>query len=164
MGSVHSLYELTYAMPVRQRQPPFQWLTRTPKENVAIRLASASATWSEYSKHMLYGAKFGVLERIEWFSRLFEKGGYYAWMVYVSAFANVVGAVLLIGFGGFHVYLVLNNLTALQTGPSAYDLGYAQNWRQVFGQRAWLWALPVDGHGQARGYSYPLKSSQKHTE
>ena len=164
MGSVHSIYELTYAMPVRQRQPPFPWLMRTPKENVAIRLAQQSATWKEFGQHSMYGAKFGILERIEWFSLVLGKGGLYAWMVYVSTFANVVGAVLLIGFGSHHLYMVLRNETSLQSGPSAYDLGYTRNWQQVFGQRAWLWALPVDGHGQARGYNYPLKSQQGHAE
>ena len=119
---------------------------------------------TEFAQHAAYSFKFAIVERIEWFSEVFDKGGLYAWMVYVSVFSNVLGAAFLTGFGGYCLVQVLRNQTMLDTdGSSPYDVGPSQNWRQVFGQRRWLWPLPVNSSGQSRGYDYPRKS-EKHIE
>ena len=70
--------------------------------------------------------------------------------------AAAVG-VALVAFLAFHTYLLLTNQTTMEwaTGGirddlrrsgkfrrNPYDLGRSQNWKQIFGSHAWLWAFP----------------------
>eukprot|EP01095_Lingulamoeba_sp_RSL-Kostka_P015587 TRINITY_DN721_c3_g1_i4.p1 TRINITY_DN721_c3_g1~~TRINITY_DN721_c3_g1_i4.p1 ORF type:complete len:228 (+),score=50.33 TRINITY_DN721_c3_g1_i4:512-1195(+) len=62
----------------------------------------------------------------------------------------------LIPFAGVHYYYVLKNKTTLEeitnqmkrnrrnTGINIYDVGYKNNWIQVFGKRKLFWFLPIN--------------------
>ena len=63
---------------------------------------------------------------------------------YLLVFLDIAACALLLGFGGWHVSLVLRNRTSLSpAGEEAYDVGWSANWRQWMGSCVWLWPLPV---------------------
>ncbi|KAJ2852127.1 palmitoyltransferase for Vac8p [Coemansia brasiliensis] len=76
-------------------------------------------------------------------------------------------SVCLIGFGGFHVYLLLNNITTIESyesnkfryaqGSSAnlFDLGCKRNFQQVFGNSWPHWFVPTRT-SLGDGVKYPI--------
>lgn len=67
-----------------------------------------------------------------------------------TAVVDAIVASLLICFGLFHVHLVLRNVTTIDRSR-AWDMGPSMNWRQIFGERAALWMLPLwDGFAEWR--------------
>jgi hypothetical protein len=56
---------------------------------------------------------------------------------------------VLLKFAKFHISLVLRNSTTIEQLDKRlagnFDLGYQDNWRQVFGSNPWLWPLPWYG-------------------
>ena len=65
--------------------------------------------------------------------------------LYVLSAIDLVATLLLGLFALYHVRMVLRNETSLGAlgEESQYDVGAAANWRQVFGRRRVLWALPL---------------------
>ena len=65
----------------------------------------------------------------------------------------LVHAIALSGFSVFHTYLVLKNRTTIESNEPRQalhgevlrrlDQGPQQHWRAVFGQKPWLWFVPV---------------------
>lgn len=64
-------------------------------------------------------------------------------------------------FACVHFFLLRANRTTLESGsidpPCVFDLGAAENWRQVFGDSAWLWFVPIHT-SKGDGYSFPTRS------
>eukprot|EP01124_Arcella_intermedia_P037132 TRINITY_DN9873_c0_g1_i3.p1 TRINITY_DN9873_c0_g1~~TRINITY_DN9873_c0_g1_i3.p1 ORF type:complete len:289 (-),score=47.59 TRINITY_DN9873_c0_g1_i3:89-928(-) len=64
-------------------------------------------------------------------------------------------------FSAAHIGYVFKNVTTLESFDgerSPYDLGFKENWRQVFGKSPWLWFVPV-ANMQGDGLSFPTKNS-----
>ncbi|KAI8868721.1 zf-DHHC-domain-containing protein [Ramicandelaber brevisporus] len=91
------------------------------------------------------------------------------------AIASGIFGFALIGFSGYHIYLVLTNSTTLESqfdnyyDPAAvgadygndvpyrnlFDLGRKKNFMQMFGRNPALWLIPVKS-ALGDGWSYPL--------
>lgn len=75
-------------------------------------------------------------------------------LAYMMCFLH---AIVLAGFGAYHIYLVCRNVTTLEHSDlceedsGAYNRGVAKNWRATFGTHPALWFVPVgmyrDGDG-----------------
>ena len=63
-------------------------------------------------------------------------------------------ALVLSCFCGYNVALVLRNVFTLEYDPQ-YDLGYAANWRQLFGARRAAWLLPIETVDAGDGIHFP---------
>ncbi|KAK8793389.1 hypothetical protein WA158_004748 [Blastocystis sp. Blastoise] len=73
-------------------------------------------------------------------------------MLMIGLCLSISFCLTLIFFGGFHIYLILNNITTLEVntylfsrerGINPYDLGWKKNWCFIMGKNPWLWLLPV---------------------
>lgn len=84
--------------------------------------------------------------------------------VYAAALDGV-GAAVLGGFGGYHLWLVRHNATTLDPADRRFDLGARRNWRQVFGAKRAAWVLPLwaDGPG-CDGVAYPRRAARALSE
>ena len=72
-----------------------------------------------------------------------------------TAFVDLVVAALLLAFATYNMRLVLRNATTIDPRPSRYDVGRAANVRQVFGRKAALWWLPLEGEPTVDGVDWP---------
>ncbi|KAL1511329.1 hypothetical protein AB1Y20_006134 [Prymnesium parvum] len=92
------------------------------------------------------GVLLGSLKLV--FLSLDEQTQEWAVWCFCLAVVDLIGVGLLVPFAAFHLQLVLYNRTSLG-GDEAYryDIGWAANWRQVFGARRSLWLLPIIGDG-----------------
>jgi hypothetical protein len=68
----------------------------------------------------------------------------------------------------FHLYLIARNRSTIETvrppflesGPckNAYNLGILNNFKQVFGNQAWKWPIPISS-SLGSGSNFPLASN-----
>lgn len=75
---------------------------------------------------------------------------------------------LIANFLRFHLNLVINNNTTLETLKaerdkelitSQYDMGTSNNWEQIFGKHKCLWFLPVESRNEEYdGVNYPRRN------
>ena len=164
MGSAHSLYELIYALPARMRWPAFPWHIERP----LVWRHPTDPSWSALLYAGLEWLSGGAHGRHGWFVGLFVRaaqpdgpGLWYTCGLFASALINPVLGCFLLGFSLFQIWIVLHNRTSLDV-DDRYDVGYSQNWRQVFGGNWWLWSLPVDAAQRDVpwiGYLWPLNPS-----
>eukprot|EP00966_Prymnesium_polylepis_P020500 471732-Prymnesium_polylepis.2 len=104
MGSAHSLYDLTYALPLRMGFRPFPWRNAEPFPL----WIHADATWSALTWALLAWFFGGAHGRIGWFVHLLQRvlrvGGtdslHFAALA-VSAVLNPFAACVLTGFSVF---------------------------------------------------------------
>ena len=81
-------------------------------------------------------------------------------------FAAVFSGVIFVFFK-FHVKLVLNNSTTIESlekdpknDNAKFNLGYYENWIQVFGENKWLWLFPIvteSGRPEGDGLNWKVK-------
>lgn len=60
--------------------------------------------------------------------------------------ASMAWSIVLIFFGGFHIYLVLANRTTLEfnfSSHNAYNIGMLRNWKFVMDDSPLLWLIPL---------------------
>jgi len=84
-------------------------------------------------KYLLVGIQGMVVEEIQ---------------IFIGLALGFIYGVGLIGFGGFHYYLVFTNSSTMDNmiptdKKISYDMGYQKNFEQVFGDRPSLWFVPV---------------------
>lgn len=88
-------------------------------------------------------------------------------------FVAIMFALSLLSLYGYHIHLVINNRTTLETfrapifrtGPDkhGFDRGFSNNLKDVFGDDPKKWFLPI-GSTPGNGYSFPLRQSTEETE
>jgi len=91
------------------------------------------------------------------------------------ALASLVFGIALIGLSVYHLYLVLNNLTTIESlqrnryrhefehlylKENIFDLGYRKNVEQVFGPRWPLWFVPIR-NTLGDGRIYPIRMNAR---
>ena len=88
-------------------------------------------------------------------------------------FLIVLNNIILLGFSivdfnflKFHIKLIASNLTTIETldkdlmQNKRYDMGFVQNFKQVFGENKLLWFLPINlasGYPNGDGLTWPTK-------
>ena len=94
-----------------------------------------------------------------------DDGGQPPWMLMALA-VDASLAVVLFFFFLFHLKMVLDNQTTIETEYEVppfpeFDLGMRKNFEQVFGPDPWLWLLPVWGRGPVgNGIDWPTAGGQ----
>jgi len=77
----------------------------------------------------------------------------------VAFVVSLIFAITLVMFGGFHISMVLRNITTIEFGQdSLYDKGSRfNNWRTVFGPDPLLWFLPVQTLESHKGWGWKIE-------
>lgn len=176
MGTGHSLYEITYAMPVRMGYPPFPWANTQPlpwrPEAAGVpadgnsTTAAGADTYGALAYRLVAWLIGGAHGRIGWFVHFLDSasgptgpGLLYTFAVGATVVLNVLAAILMACFALFQFSFVLTNQTALTPRlERRFDVGWARNWQQVMGSSALLWTVPI-ANGVADGHSWPVNAN-----
>lgn len=85
--------------------------------------------------------------------------GYFEWKFLFFMIAYAVVAILSLGFGLIHGSNVCLNSTGLEQKWKIYELfdqGLGENFKQVFGDKCFLWPIPFDT-SKVNGLLFPMK-------
>lgn len=105
--------------------------------------AHRSAQYDVLARNSPYGQPMPMMLIALAFAELRQMDLGYAMALFALVGADAVACLLLGGFGLWHVYMILRNRTSMEPpGEEVYDIGSADNWRQVMGRKWWLWAVP----------------------
>jgi len=69
-------------------------------------------------------------------------------------------------FVGFHTKLILTNSTTLEdmsrfSSKNPYDISYYENWKMIFGTKAFFWFFPTRMHCLGNGYNFAINQDSK---
>lgn len=106
---------------------------------------------------------YAVISTFFWHDLNFDSAEEENSSLFFSLILNSTLCVTVVGFGAFHVKMVLTNETTIEpgrglcTGASQYNVGWRRNWESVMGENPWLWFLPVYGKGPSGdGVHWPV--------
>lgn len=150
LGAMHSWHELCWGAPSRLRLPALP-------DTVAAAIRSSLSSSGDSVLGALRNGLVTIMTALPtaawaWASELCSAAAghhhpLYIYALLVSAIADPVSACLLSAMSVHQLILVLFNRTTLEPTNARYDIGLLANWRQVFGARPALWALPLTGPG-----------------
>ena len=148
MGAAHSSYELLWGTPARFGLPSFFTALRVSRELHVDDPLTLAALGSSARDLVEAGCRWGfaMWSHARAASEHAGSLSYYVCLA-LSVPLNTVAAILLAALTAHQLLLVLFNRTTLAPRDARFDLGFKDNWRQVFGHDVRFWLLPLVGSG-----------------